>query len=318
MLIFLIFAVIALTIGGILWFRAWRFRPPEVTAEATEDIPIDGGSAVEHLRRMIRCRTVSAPELRDEREFETFRALLPDCYPAVFSHCSTERIDTTGLLIRWKGRCPDSPAVFLAHYDVVPADEAAWDKPPFEAVLEDGVLWGRGALDMKNQLCGVLEAMEYLISTGFTPEQDVYLALSGEEEIMGTTAQSIRDVFAARHIAPAFVLDEGGDIMDGFFPGAPVTCAMVGVGEKGAANLRFVARSAGGHASVPTKDNPLPRLCRAMARLEKPPSPSAPARRWTVWWTPWAGTASFPPGCCWQTGMCSGPCISAGSGAPAA
>ena len=55
--------------------------------------------------------------------------------------------------------------------------------------------------------------------------------------------------------------------MDGILPGTDVTCAMVGVGEKGVANLWFTAKSAGGHASVPTGDNPLPRLCRAMTRI---------------------------------------------------
>lgn len=257
----------------ILFLRAARFCPPGRPKPDAADIPIDGDSAVSHLQSMVRCQTVSVPELRQEAEFENFRALLPRCYPAVFSRCTVERVDTTGLLIRWPGRKPDSPAVFLSHYDVVPADEGAWEKPPFDGVLEDGVLWGRGTLDMKNQLCGVLEAMEYLLFTGFTPAHDIYLALSGEEEIMGPTAASIRDLFVSRHITPAFVLDEGGDIMDGFFPGVDAPCAMVGIGEKGAANLEFVAKSAGGHASVPTRDNPLPRLCRAMAKIEERPFP---------------------------------------------
>lgn len=274
----LIFLIVILPAGLILFalllcLRAWRFRPQPRTAPNAEDIPIDGNAAVEHLRSMIRCRTVSALELRDETEFQKFRDLLLQCYPQVFAHCTVERVDTTGLLIRWPGKDSGSPTVFLSHYDVVPAEEAAWEKPPFDGILENGVLWGRGALDMKNQLCGVLEAMEYLISTGFTPANDIYFALSGEEEIMGPTAASIRDLFRERHITPAFVLDEGGDIMDGFFPGADVTCAMVGIGEKGAVNLEFTAKSSGGHASVPTRDNPLPRLCRAMAKIERHPFP---------------------------------------------
>ena len=264
---------------GAMLFRAWRFRPPARPAVTGEDIPLNAEAAVAHLQGMLRCRTVSAPEVRREEEFEKFRALLPEYYPQVFAHCTLERIHTTGLLFRWPGRSPEAPGVFLAHYDVVPAQEEAWEKPPFAGILEEGVLWGRGALDMKNQLCALLEAMEYLISTGFTPAHDIYLALSGEEEIMGPTAPAIRDVFVERHISPAFVLDEGGDIMEGFFPGTTVTCAMVGIGEKGAANLRFVARGAGGHASVPTADNPLPRLCRAMERLRRHPFPqrSTPA-----------------------------------------
>ena len=258
---------------GLLLIRALRFRPPELPSEDPAQIPIDGERALAHLRAMIRCKTVSAPAQREEAEFEKFRALLPECFPQVFSRCQVERVDTTGLLIRWPGRDPENPAVFLSHYDVVPADESAWDKPPFDAVVEDGVLWGRGALDMKNQLCAVLEAMEHLLSTGFTPKRDIYMALSGEEEIMGPTAASIRDLFRQRGVTPSFVLDEGGDVMDSMFPGASATCAMVGIGEKGVANLHFTARSSGGHASVPTGDNPLPRLCRAMAKAEARPFP---------------------------------------------
>ncbi len=269
--------LILLLVMILLTVRALRFRPQAAETPEIREIPIDGEQAVRHLREMIRCRTVSAPALREEKEFERFRALLPEFYPNVFSKCETERVDTTGLLIRWPGKSRENPAVLLSHYDVVPAEEAVWDKPPFEGVIEDGVLWGRGALDMKNQLCGVLEAMEYLISTGFTPARDVYFALSGEEEIMGPTAVSIRDLLTARGVRPAFVVDEGGDVMDGVFPGAAATCAMVGVGEKGVANLRFAAKSAGGHASVPSPDNPLPRLCRAMSRIRPFPQRPSPA-----------------------------------------
>lgn len=278
MVLWMVFTLLALIFAG-MCLRAWRFRPRELPQVEAEDIPLDDGAAIEHLRAMIRCRTVSEPTQRDEGEFEKFRVLLPRCYPRVFETCQVERVDTTGVLLHWKGQTADDPAVFLSHYDVVPADESAWDKPPFDAVLENGVLWGRGALDMKNQLCGGLEAMEYLISQGFVPKRDIYLALSGEEEMMGPTARSIRDLFRERAITPAFVLDEGGDIMEGFFPGVSAPCAMVGVGEKGVANLEFTARSKGGHASVPSRDNPLPRLCRAMAKIEQKPFPqrSGPA-----------------------------------------
>ena len=272
MVLWVVLGVLVLIFGG-MCLRAWRFRPRSLPQTAGEDIPMDDEAAVEHLRAMIRCRTVSEPTQRDEGEFEKFRTLLPRCYPRVFETCQVERVDTTGVLLRWKGQTGEAPAVFLSHYDVVPADETAWDKPPFEGILEDGVLWGRGALDMKNQLCGVLEAMEYLMAQGFKPKRDIYLALSGEEEMMGPTARSIRDLFRERGITPAFVLDEGGDIMEGFVPGVSAPCAMVGVGEKGVANLEFVARSKGGHASVPSRDNPLPRLCRAMTKIEKKPFP---------------------------------------------
>lgn len=262
---------IILVLAVICVVRAAMFQPPkrEVTPD-TEPV-VDRDKAVSHLQAMIRCRTISTPELRDEGEFEKFRNLLPEFYPNLWRVATVERVDTTGLLIHVSGREPGHPAVMLSHYDVVPAQADVWEKPPFDGVLENGVLWGRGTLDMKNQLCSMLEAAEQLLSEGFVPRHDLYFALSGEEEIMGPSAPAIRDLFVERGITPAFVLDEGGDIMDGFYPGTTVPCAMVGIGEKGVANLDFVAKCAGGHASVPYPNNPLPRLCRAMSRIGRHP-----------------------------------------------
>ena len=265
--------VLVLVLAAAALLRAAAFRPPKRQTHAEPVPEVNAQRAVAHLQEMIRCRTISAPELRDEAEFEKFRSLLPEFYPLLWEKAQVERVDTTGILIHVTGQVPGNPAVMLAHYDVVPAHADAWEKPPFAGVLEDGVLWGRGVLDMKNQLCAMLEAAETLLEQGFVPKHDIYFALSGEEEIMGASAKSIRDLFVERNITPAFVLDEGGDIMDGFFPETTVPCAMVGIGEKGAANLVFTAKSQGGHASVPNANNPLPRLCRAMERVRKHPFP---------------------------------------------
>lgn len=273
-------AIIAAVLLGILAglavicvVRAAKFQPPKRETKPDMEPVVDRDKAVSHLQAMIRCRTISTTELREEAEFEKFRSLLPEFYPMLWKIATVERVDATGILIHIPGKAPGDPAVLLSHYDVVPAQEDAWDKPPFDGVLEDGVLWGRGTLDMKNQLCSMLEAAEQLLKEGFVPKHDIYLALSGEEEIMGPSAPAIRDLFVARGITPAFVLDEGGDIMDGFFPDTTVPCAMVGIGEKGVANLEFAAKSRGGHASVPYPNNPLPRLCRAMSRIGCHPFP---------------------------------------------
>lgn len=278
MIILWFLLVLAVSLTAVMFLRAYRFQPPKRLPVSPEEIPVDKDKAVRHLQEMIRCRTVSTPEYRDEAEFQKFRALLPEFYPLLFKAATAERVDTTGVILHLRGTGGGDPAVFLSHYDVVPADESKWEKPPFAGILEDGVLWGRGTLDMKNQLCCMLEAIELLLSQGFVPENDIYFCLSGEEEMMGPSAVSMRDTLTARGVHPAFVMDEGGDIMDGFFPGADIPCAMVGIGEKGAANLYFVAESNGGHASVPVKNNPLPRLCRAMNRIEAHPFPTKPGR----------------------------------------
>ena len=64
------------------------------------------------------------------------------------------------MLYTWRGASSEKPTVLMAHYDVVPADGEGWDEPPFGAVLKDGYIWGRGALDTKVTLCSIMEAAE--------------------------------------------------------------------------------------------------------------------------------------------------------------
>ncbi len=98
----------------------------------------------------------------------------------------------------------------MAHYDVVPVNEENWEKPPFAGILEDGVLWGRGTLDTKVTFNGILSAANYLIGKKFQPENDIYFAFSGGEEVNGPGAPSIVQYFLDEQITPAIVVDEGG------------------------------------------------------------------------------------------------------------
>ena len=102
----------------------------------------------------------------------------------------------------------------MAHYDVVPADEEKWEVPPFAGVIQDGRLWGRGTLDTKATVNGILSAANYLIRKGFKPEQDIYFAFSGSEEINGEGAAQIVDYFVSHDIHPALVVDEGGAVVE--------------------------------------------------------------------------------------------------------
>ena len=92
---------------------------------------------------------------------------------------------------------------------MVPVEEENWEKPPFSAVVEDGVMWGRGTLDTKVTFNGILSAADALISQGFTPENDIYFAFSGGEEVAGRGAVNIVNWFGEHGIVPALVLDEG-------------------------------------------------------------------------------------------------------------
>ena len=198
---------------------------------------------------------------------------LPTLYPAVFRVCSFERLADRALLFKWEGRAHDEPTVLMAHYDVVPVNEEQWDKPPFDAVIEDGVMWGRGTLDTKATFNGVLSAADHLIEEGFTPAQDIYFAFSGGEEVNGLGAVNIVDYFEQNGITPALVLDEGGAVVENVFPGVTRPCGLIGIAEKGFMNVQYTARSNGGHASSPKPHTPVGVLANACRKVENHPFP---------------------------------------------
>ena len=173
-----------------------------------------------------------------------------------------------------EGPFSDDATVLMAHYDVVAADSAEWDKPPFSGEIdEDGVLWGRGAIDTKITLCAILEAAEMRMRNGFVPEHDVYLSFSGDEEIMGPSAPAIVAWMEEKSIHPALVLDEGGAVVTGVFPGVKKPCAVVGITEKGVLDIEFSARAAGGHSSAPALRQPVVDLAKAIEKISRKPFP---------------------------------------------
>ena len=273
--IFVILTIAAVFLAVIL-FRAVLFLPRDEPQQSAKPVTFDREAAVNALAALVRCRTVSYadPSLEDDGEFEKLIALLPELYPHVAETCSMRRLDDRGLLFCWKGRGEGEPAVLMAHYDVVPVEEENWEKPPFSALIEDGVMWGRGTLDTKVTFSGILSAADALISQGFTPENDVYFAFSGGEEISGKGAVNIVRWFAERNIVPAMVVDEGGAVVRDVFPGVKEPCALIGIAEKGMLNLEYRIASSGGHASAPKPHTPVGRLAMACARVEAHPFPS--------------------------------------------
>ncbi len=202
-------AALAVFIAVII-LRAVNFKPKAQPALIENEEKFDGGGAVESLRALVRFKTVSYrdPSLEDNAEFDAFIAALPDIYPSVFAKCKFTRMEDRGLLFKWKGKGSGQPAVMMAHYDVVPVNEAGWDVPAFEALLKDGRIWGRGTLDTKVTFNGIMFAAEHLIKEGYEPENDIYFAFSGNEEINGKGAVNIVDYFENEGIEPAFVIDE--------------------------------------------------------------------------------------------------------------
>lgn len=272
---FLILGLVVILLA-VIAIRTILFTPKPQSSLSQEEVCFDRDSAVDALAQLVRCKTVSYNDhsLENDAEFEKLISLLPTLYPHVMGTCEFRQLPDRALLLRWQGKTAGDPAVMMAHYDVVPVDEARWDKPPFAGLLENGVLWGRGTLDTKVTLNGILSAADHLIAQGFQPEHDVYFAFSGGEEVNGLGAPNIVSYFAQQGIRPAIVVDEGGAVVEDVFPGVHVPCGLIGIAEKGMMNAQFRTCSQGGHASAPKPHTPVGVLSAACKRLEDHPFPA--------------------------------------------
>jgi carboxypeptidase PM20D1 len=237
-------------------------------------------AAVARLQTLLRIPTISYPDesLIDWTQFDRFIATLAELYPQVHARLDKDVVAGHTLLFRWPGRASTEPAVLMAHYDVVPATDFGWKHPPFAGELSgrgaDELIWGRGTLDNKGAVASILEAVEVQLTAGLVPAQDIYLVFTHNEESAGGAAPAVVDLLESRGIRPALVLDEGGAIVEGVFPGVDSPVAVVGVTEKGQADLRLIVEEQGGHASTPPKVTATVRLAKAVVRLNDRPFPA--------------------------------------------
>ena len=265
-------ALIALFLA-VIFIRALCFKPKNNVKVSDSEENFDGNRAIENLRELVRFKTVSYKDhsLEDDEEFDAFVEALPGIYPEVFKTCEFKELPDRALLFKWQGKDDSEAAVMMAHYDVVPVDEEFWDVPPFEAVLKDGRIWGRGTLDTKVTFNGIMFAAEHLIKEGFVPAQTVYFAFSGGEEINGDGASNIVTYFEENNIKLSMVVDEGGAVVENVFPGVKAPCGMVGIAEKGMMNVKYTVKSGGGHASAPKPKTPVDTLAKACVNVVKNP-----------------------------------------------
>lgn len=271
-ILFGILGLIAIFIAVIL-IRTLAFKPLPQPKILDDSADFKRDESIKALQELIKCKTVSYYDssLEDDNEFQKLISLLPTLYPNVFKVCEFKQLPDRALLFRWAGKENGKPTVLMAHYDVVPVEEQSWEKPPFDAIIEDDVLWGRGSLDTKVTFNGVLFAANTLINEGYVPKNDIYFAFSGGEEVNGNGAVNIVNHFKENGIEPALVVDEGGAVVENVFPGVKSPCAMVGIAEKGMLNLEFSVKSNGGHASSPAPHTPIGILSRACCKVENNP-----------------------------------------------
>lgn len=254
---------------AVIIIRALNFKPKAQPKLLDAEEIFDQDRATDALCQLVRCKTISYRDssLEDDAEFEKLIDMLPELYPNVFKACEFTKLSDRALLFRWKGKKSGAPAVLMAHYDVVPVNEDMWDVPAFDAIIKDGRVWGRGTLDTKVTFNGVLFSADHLISEGFVPENDIYFAFSGGEEVNGRGAENIVDYFEINGIEPAIVVDEGGAVVENVFPGVSAPCGLIGIAEKGLMDVCYTVKSGGGHASAPKPKTPVDTLSRACVKM---------------------------------------------------
>jgi len=274
--------VVLLVLAAVALERTYTFRSRQPQAAPVAVEPLDTAALAQRLAGALRFKTISYQDSSqfDAREFDGFQRYLRATFPRLHAALKLEQVNGHGLLYEWTGSDPNrQPIVLLAHQDVVPVEpgtESRWTEPPFEGKIAGGYVWGRGALDDKGSLVGILEAVDHLVAAGAKPRRTVYLAFGYDEEVGGRRgAARIADLLASRNVHPELVLDEGGALASGLVAGVSAPVALVGIAEKGYVTVGLTAQAEGGHSSMPPDETAVGILAAAIMRLEHEQMPRA-------------------------------------------
>jgi len=261
--------------------RAARLEPYRIETAPADSSIAGAPFTVDRLRAALRFPTVSTQDSAqfDPAPFLSLHDWVTTAFPNISRRLTREVVAGYSLLYTWTGS--DStldPFLLMGHLDVVPVErgtESRWTHPPFEGVVADSFVWGRGALDDKTSVIAILEAVEWLIGHGFEPRRTVYLAFGHDEELGGSSgAGQLAAILQARAGRLAFLVDEGGVIAEGLIPGVDRPVALIGVVEKGSIGVRLTVEQTGGHSSMPPRHTAVGILSQAITRLEANPMPA--------------------------------------------
>lgn len=235
-------------------------------------------SPAERLAEAVRFKTISYQDIakQDSREFQRFHQFLRESYPRVFSQLSVEVVNDYSLLIQWRGENGElAPVLFTAHMDVVPVEPGtlnAWQYPPFAGVIANGHIYGRGTLDDKQGLLGLLEAAEQLLQESYVPQRTVVFAFGHDEEVSGTQgAAKLAGRIQELGLRFEWVVDEGGFLVKDHPLLSDQVVALVNTAEKGYLTLTLAVEGEGGHSANPPEISTIGRLANAVAAIEAAP-----------------------------------------------
>jgi len=265
---------IIIVILGILIFNTLRLSSKQVASESLETVTLPN-DVFQNLSKAIQYPTISFSEdaIPDSTAFYGFHRFLEETFPLTHSKLSLEKINDYSLLFKWEGSdASKKPIILMSHQDVVPVDEPTigdWEAGPFEGKITATDIVGRGTLDDKGTLIGLLEAVEKLLEESYQPSRTIYLASGHDEEVGGANgAAAIAAHLKAKGIHALMTLDEGGFIAEDLVPGVEAPVAMVNLAEKGFASFRLIVETKGGHSSAPPRENTIGMLAQAIVDLE--------------------------------------------------
>ncbi|GAB5552034.1 MAG: M20 family peptidase [Saprospiraceae bacterium] len=260
----------------VLLVNTIRFSSKQIQVEPITVKPLDE-APVQRLAEAVRFQTISDKLDQDSSAFWAFDQWIEQTFPLVDSLLNLEKHGDLSRLYHWPGKNPNlNPVMLIAHLDVVAVQEAsAWEQPAFEGVIEDGFIWGRGTLDDKVSVLGILEAAELLLAEGYTPERNLYFGFGHDEEVGGTGAQTMAAALKAKGVELEYILDEGYYVIEEALPGLAEPLAIIGLSEKGYVTLSLdVQMQEGGHSSMPPKETAIGVLSAAVQKLEQEPFPA--------------------------------------------
>ncbi|MCT4563309.1 MAG: M20/M25/M40 family metallo-hydrolase [Maledivibacter sp.] len=228
------------------------------------------------LSEAVKVKTISNSDYSktDWNEFVRYHELLEKLFPRVHSNLDKNIVNDYSLVYHWRGKNTDrKPILITAHMDVVPIEvgtEGDWDHEPFSGDIADGYVWGRGTIDTKEHMIASLEAAERLLEEDYVPNRDIYFAFGHDEEVGGRKgAAKIVEYFIENNIEFEYLVDEGGCVTEETIKEVSKPIALIGIGEKGYANIKVSVSDDGGHGSMPPKHTALGKVAKAINNLEE-------------------------------------------------
>ncbi len=266
---------------AVVLVKTVTFTSKQIHAAAVQIENADEGKAARHLSDAVKFKTISYEDTKriDYTQLVKLRDYLQKTYPLAHKNLKREIVSSYSLLYTWQGSDTAlKPILLMGHMDVVPVEagtEKNWMHTPFDGKIADGFIWGRGTMDDKLCVVGLLEAVESLLKFGFKPKRTIYLAFGHNEEIGGEGgAKKIAEILKSRNIQLDYVLDEGlAIITKGIIPGLSSPLALIGIAEKGYLSVELSVETEGGHSSTPPPHTSIGILASAVKKLEDNPVP---------------------------------------------